>query len=403
MFLLKWIRFFRGYLTIFITGSFPERFLNLAARKGIDFWNVRHVEGGITMRLRKSHFKRLKAIAKNASCRVHIVQKEGAPFVAHRYRKRTGLFFGAIAVFVLMAVLSQFVWSVSILADEGIEVETVRQGLAENGLKPGTLKSSLRSEEIKNQMMLENQDIAFIGINVKGVKAEVEVRARKQKPDDLSGGVPCNVVAAKDGQILRVDAIQGKTVVQDNQFVRQGELIISGVIDSVPVGARYVHADGAVYAKTWHTLSVDIPLTETVRNPTGRTKNLYSLYLFGWRLNLYGKGGISYETYDTITENRMLGIPNGPTAPLGIIKDQLIEISPEERELTYDEALQRGTEQLRAQVLEQNPGAEILDEVRTAQEVDGTLRVSVEFTCKEQIAKQEAIDVDTEVYRWLNE
>ena len=53
----------------------------------------------------KSDFKRIRTIAKNTKCRVHIEKKIGIPFIINKYRKRKifAIALGVIAIFIGIA------------------------------------------------------------------------------------------------------------------------------------------------------------------------------------------------------------------------------------------------------------------------------------------------------------
>ena len=103
----------------------------------------------------------------------------------------------------------------------------------------------------------------------------------------------------------------------------QGDVLISGVMDLDPIppsteslGTRIVHAEGKVLARTWRTLTAQIPLTATEKVYTGERTTRYTLSLMGKRVKIFGKSGIPYETYDTITEQATWTPIPGKTLPL---------------------------------------------------------------------------------------
>ena len=45
--LLGLLRYAKGYVFLEARGKFPERFINLTAQRGIPFWDVHPVKGGV--------------------------------------------------------------------------------------------------------------------------------------------------------------------------------------------------------------------------------------------------------------------------------------------------------------------------------------------------------------------
>lgn len=77
MFLVKLLNIIRGYVIIIIEGVFPERFLNICARRGIYLWNVtRRDKLRISANVSVKGFKAMRPIAKkNALPRVYTKKK----------------------------------------------------------------------------------------------------------------------------------------------------------------------------------------------------------------------------------------------------------------------------------------------------------------------------------------
>lgn len=56
-------------------------------------------------------------------------------------------------------------------------------------------------------MLLEIPELSWVAVNVSGCRANVEVRERRTAPKPLDRKIPCNLVARRDGLVLRVQAL----------------------------------------------------------------------------------------------------------------------------------------------------------------------------------------------------
>ena len=65
------------------------------------------------------------------------------------------------------------------------------------GLKVGTLKSRVNSQEIINEIRLERADIAWIGISIEGTNAIVKIVEAEAKPEIINEEDYCNIIATK--------------------------------------------------------------------------------------------------------------------------------------------------------------------------------------------------------------
>ena len=64
----------------------------------------------------------------------------------------------------------------------------------------------------------------------------------------------------KSGIIIKVEAEQGVILKKKNDYVSQGETIISGDIIKDETVKGQVKAKGTVYAETWYKVHVSYPL-----------------------------------------------------------------------------------------------------------------------------------------------
>ena len=89
MLLTKLFYFFCGYLVITIEGQFPERFLNVCAKRGILLWDV-VPRSGTMMKccISNRSFRMLPDIVKKTGVSVKIVERHGVPVILTILKKR---------------------------------------------------------------------------------------------------------------------------------------------------------------------------------------------------------------------------------------------------------------------------------------------------------------------------
>ena len=71
------------------------------------------------------------------------------------------------------------------------------ESLKSEGLKLGTKKKDVNTKQIISKMRLDRNDLAWIGIEIKGTNAIVKVVEADQKPDIVNENDYCNIVATK--------------------------------------------------------------------------------------------------------------------------------------------------------------------------------------------------------------
>lgn len=88
--LMNIFRFIKGSVDFEGKGKFPERFLNLTVRSGINLWNARPVERGLRGSMTAADYRKIRPTARKAGVRLRVTKKRGLPFIAAKYRYRKG-------------------------------------------------------------------------------------------------------------------------------------------------------------------------------------------------------------------------------------------------------------------------------------------------------------------------
>lgn len=187
-----------GYLNIEIEGYFVEKFINLCISKNILLWNIKRTKSTLVYsNIGIKDFKKISKVAKNTKCKVKIKEKKGLPFVFNKYKKRKIFIIFLLFLIVAIMLLSNFVWNIEISGNSSINKEELLSTLEENGLKIGKLKSKIETKKIVDKMRLERNDLAWIGIEMKGTNAIVKIVEADKKPDIIDQNDYCSIIASK--------------------------------------------------------------------------------------------------------------------------------------------------------------------------------------------------------------
>ena len=82
----------------------------------------------------------------------------------------------------------------------------------------------------------------------------------------------CDLVATKSGIISNILVSNGEIKVNINDYVKEGDSLVSGIITYNEENKRYTCASGRIFATTWYTASVSIPLEYKEYVETGKVK-----------------------------------------------------------------------------------------------------------------------------------
>ncbi len=315
----------RGYVRILVTGFAVERFINMAAHRGIYIWDTEKTDEGTYMNVSVKAVKQLRDVAHKTRCRIKIKRKEGYPFLAHRYRKRKILVGGIVFFIVFMFVLSSFIWKVDVVGNKRIYPNDIIDFCEQNGLKPGVSKSDVDEKKLALAMMTHYEDLAWVNVYIKGTRATITVSETLEKKQMMDKSAPCNVVAQYDGLITNIVTAAGRPLVKQNDVVKKGDVLVSGEIvvkeDETGVMKDYVHANSMVWARMYEEINFDVPFEYERKAYTGETKTTFGFIIGDKRFEipflsipLMGK---EFESYDRSTSRNQLHF--GEDYPLPVI------------------------------------------------------------------------------------
>ncbi len=392
MFFRILVKYIFGYINIKIEGYFVEKFINKCMSENILFWNVKRKRSTIIyMNVGIKDFKRLCRIAKECKCKIKINEKKGIPFLLNKYRKRKIFAILMVIMCVLLVGMSRFVWKVDIEGLDKINKGEITALLEENGLKVGKLKSMIDTKEIINDIRLKREDISWIGITINGTNAVVKVVEADSKPEIINEEDYCNIVATKDGQIVKVSAQNGIPAVKQDDIVTKGDILIEGWIDGKYTGTRYVHAEGEVKAKVWYTESEKMALNQVVEEQNGNTEEKYKIKINNFTINLY-KTLSKFEKYDTIETCNQVKIFSNFYLQIELVK--ITNTEKIEKNITYgiEEAKQICIEKASKKIeenLQNNP--EVLQKYINAYANGDCVEAEVTYEVLENIGTKEKI------------
>ena len=392
MFFRILIKYILGYINIKIEGYFVEKFINKCINENIFFWNVKREKSTIVyINTGIKDFKRLCRIAKECKCKILIKEKKGLPFILNRYRKRKVFAFFVVLIAISLIVTSKFVWNIRVEGNDKINQSEIVSMLEQKGLKVGTLKSRVNSQEIINEIRLERADIAWIGISIEGTNAIVKIVEAEAKPEIINEEDYCNIIATKDAQIVKISAQNGIPVVKQDDVVTKGDILIAGWIDGKYTGTRYVHAEGEVKAKVWYTEKEKVALNQVIEEKTENTEEKYKIKINNFTINLF-KTLSKFEKYDTIETCNSVKIFSNFYLPIELVKITNSEIV--EKQITYgtEEAKQLSVQKACEKIeekLQDNP--EVLQKYVNTNVNNDYVEAEVTYEVLENIGTKEKI------------
>ena len=392
LFLKIWLNYLMGYLNIKVEGFFLERFINICISKKIFLWNVKREKSTILYaNVNIKDYKRLKEIVRKTKSSIKIERKRGLPFIIHKYRKRK-IFLG-LFIFILISfiTMSNFVWNIEIIGNKKIDKEELIECLNENGLKIGSNKNKIDTSKIINNIRLERDDIAWVGINLKGTNAIVEIKESDKAPEILDEKDYCNIVSDRNAMITKLNIQNGTSAVKVGDIVKPGDILVSGHMEGKYTGYRYVHSQADIEAKVWYSKKEKFFLNQEIQVPTGATEKKYTLNLNNFKINFY-KTLSKFKNYDTINESKKIILFSNFYLPIEIIKTVNYEYNKQQRTYTEEELVEIATDKLEEDLNEEIDNKDsIVNKQVNIYPGDGYIEVEIIYEVLENIGRKEKI------------
>ena len=386
------ISYLIGYVRVRIEGYYIERFINICTTNKIIIWNLkRDKDVNLYLNVCVKDFKKIVKIAKKTKCKISIIKKKGIPFIINRYRKRKFFVFLLIILIAFLGISSNFIWNVEIREENNKELIGIEQDLVEAGLKSGILKYKVNVKDVINKINLKRNDIAWMGIELKGTNAIVKIVKADAKPEIISNDEYCNIVSDKAGIITKITAQDGTAQVKVGDTVNKGTILISGSMEGKYTGIRYVHSKGEIQAKVWHTKNKIVNLNQKIKEKTGNSQNSYIIKINNFEINLL-KRVSKFKFYDTINEEKRFKIFSDFYLPISIIKTTYEEENYIEKTYTQEEAKKLATQELEVELENEIENKEnIVNKNINMYEKNNQIEIYITYEVLENIGTNEKI------------
>jgi similar to stage IV sporulation protein len=388
----QWISGLFGIVRVKVSGRGVERFLNQLTRNEILIWNVkRHGTQAITFQIRLSDIKKLRGPARESECKIRFIERAGGPFFLQRLWTNSGFVLGAVSFLALILILSNMVWGIEIKGASPATEYQIRKELDDMGVKVGTPQFKVDNVDVIQRELTDKvKALTWVGVELQGTTYHFQVveKAEPEKPELYNAQ---NLVATKKATIVKMFVEEGEKVVELNDNVKPGQLLVSGLIgkedEKQPVAAR-----GEILGETWYKSQVELPLNSTFQVFSGEEKRKYYLNIAGTTIPVWGYGEHKYKEFENETREHRLKLLKWEL-PVTFKTETIREREEVNRAYTEKEAVKRATDLARKDIKNQLPeDATIKGEEILHQSIkNGKVKLSILFQVIEDIAEGKPI------------
>ena len=301
--------YLRGAVKIRISGSMPERFINLCIAEQILLWGLTKVEQDLVVWIGLDDFFRIRPLVKCSRTKIKVISRMGFPFVMKKSKQRKMLLAGAVVFVILLNVLSSYIWFIEITGLKNLPEQYIRYAAYQQGLKPGTNRDNLNTKAIEREMLLTLPEIAWVGVTFTGTRAVIEVVEKTVPKQETK--TPAHIVAAKDGVITEIITLAGQPAVKKGDTVKKGDLLIKGFAEEpaapaqegqppiINVPKELIRAKGIISARVWYESYAEAELKEAAAYRTGNRQVAVVLQAGEHKLSFNSASGQPFQEFET--------------------------------------------------------------------------------------------------------
>ncbi|SFS82074.1 sporulation protein YqfD [Marininema halotolerans] len=399
-----WRQSLKGSLHIELQGEHLADFINKATNAGLDLSRIQWLEEKkISLTLPIADFYRLRPFLRSTKTKVRIRSKLGFPFWIARVKKRHFFLTGFGLFLVIIFFLSSLVWSVEVEGNEMIPTGEILASLQEEGVYVGQMKSRIPdTSEIQHRLTDKIPRLSWVGFRIEGTRAILTVVEKKRVTEEEQTGEQgrVNLIAKRSGLISDIQIERGHPVVDVNDIVKKGQLIVSGRYgdnennsgEGVPSADKIVGAKGKVLGEVWYESEVTVPMMQKRKVYTGVRERATHPYLAGRVVRLPFFSNDLEGEVEFIQQIRPIHLWKW-NLPFGWVNEEQLAMKWVNRKLSVKDAIQVGKEQARAEILSRlgEDGRILEEKILHPSEQNGKVVMKIHFTVIENIASPQPI------------
>ena len=337
-----------SYIKVKIEGKNVNNYLKWLIKNKISIIKINQIKHNLLeITLDYKYYKLLSKYSK--TYKISIIKEYGKISIINKLKNNTNIIIGLFLAIITLYILSNTIFSIDINYNDKKITDKIYQELKKYNIKKYSRKKDyIYLNKVKEKILKDNKDILeWIEIEEIGTKYIVKLVERIQEPpkEILKNQ---SIIAKKDATITSIKAISGEKVKSVNDYVRKGEVVISGIISKPNEEKIYTKALGKVYGEVWYKVTIEYPFYYKQERLTGKNKKAISIKFLNSKITLF-----PYKKYRQFKTSSTILIENN-FIPLYILKEKIYELIVEEKIYTKEEVIKKAKEEAEKKLLEKN-------------------------------------------------
>lgn len=301
---------------------------------------------------------------------------------------------------LIIYFLSNLIFRIDIITNDETMKAKIQEYLKENGVSLYHVKKNYSDiQKIKEGILNKyKNEIDWIEIEAYGSKYIVRYEPRV-KTEIAKDNKYQNIVASHNAIIYSMDVSNGQIIRNRFDYVKKGDVIVSGYIYLNDQIKNTVKAIGTVYGETWYKVKVNYPINYENKTKTGKSKNVVTITFLNNEIQLFNFD--KYKNYDK--QSKVLFKNN--ILPISINYQKQEEIKLEKENNSYKEAVNKAVEYAKEDLSKNfDENSYIKDyKILSEQQLDNFVSVELFVSVIEIISEYQEIDKFEDSQEPINE
>lgn len=327
---------FKSSFKINIKGKNINRFINRLIHNNIEILSLNKISNDeINIVVNKKDYKKINNL--KSIYKLEIIDYYGYISLKKLLYKNSILISFLLIGFIFIYFLSNIIFEVKVIYDKKEIQDLLINELKKYNIKPYKfVKNFNEVEKIKEKILNDCKDkLEWIEIERSGVKYIVRVEERKN-PKTNNEIENRNIVAKKSAIIKDIFSTNGVVLKMRNDYVKKGEVIVTG---DIYLNEKYINsiaATGSVYGEVWYKSKVEIPFIYNELNYTSKFNKVFVLSIFNKKIELFNFNKFEKKQ----SEEKILLFH--PLLPIKFSLEKQRKIEALDKIYTVDEAVEIG-------------------------------------------------------------
>lgn len=352
----------------------------------IKIYEVKYIEKVLYLKVTKNDYEKISKYI--ISYKFKIVRNTGINKLIENIKQEKIFVISLVVGFLVFLCLKNLIVKVNIVHENGNIRELIKDELDENGIKVLSFKKSYKKlDEIRQKILDKHPDkLDWMEFEVKGMVINVKIEERIITDIKKNDRV-CDIVAKKNGVINEIKIEQGEGLVNINDYVKEGDILIRGSVKYNEEDKRYTCASGEIYATTWYTGSISIPFKYYEYEKQNDKR-----YNLVWEYN---------DNKHEIFKNRLENYESNYKTLLKIFDfnlyiDKQVSVKKIEKEYSEEEALEIGINKVIETIEKKLTKKDTIIDKKVLKKVknNSTMDIDVFVVVKELISTQKEIEIE---------